>query len=178
MSDDFDQAFEPLEASSLDAFRRLHGKVARVLVETGREAAVRWPSLPWLTKEPAIRGKILERLATHQQLIIGVPPPNSTRGIWMTYGADLKGETAVLHVAVETWPSAYETQRAILELADRAEFSAEWQRAFGAWGGVKRTQGLVEVGSPAEGTAWLLAQIADLAAAGILQVVGTGLVRT
>jgi hypothetical protein len=168
MSDDFDQPIAAREAAAMDDFRALHGKVARIVAEVGVEAASRWPGLPWPKGEPAIRKRLLDRLASHGQLVIGV---QSVKSAWLVFGVEAASGEADLVAAVETWPSAADLQRDLHILADSASFGPEWKRSLGAWGGVKRRERLVLLGDPSAAAGWVLARIEELSAAGLLQAI-------
>jgi hypothetical protein len=167
MSDDFDQPIAAREAAAMDDFRNLHGKVARIVAEVGTGAASRWPGLPWPKGEPAIRKRLLDRLAGHGQLVIGV---QSVKGAWLVFGVEAAPDEADL-VAVETWPSTADLQCDLHVLAGAASFGPEWLRSLGAWGGVKCRERLVLLGDPSAAAGWVLARIEELSAAGLLRAI-------
>lgn len=165
MSDDFDQPLLPSETVAFDDFRRLHGKVARTLQLGFAQAAERWPFLPWPTDEKGIRASTLGRLATHEQLAIGV---QAAKQVWLLIGVSAQAGDADLFVAVETWPRANDLQRDLIGLADAAGLGAEWSRKYGAWGGLRSACLLAETGDPERAAGWLVERIGELDAAGIL----------
>ena len=168
MSDDFDQPIAAREAAAMDDFRNLHGKVARTIVEVGAVASERWDALPWPTGEAAIRKRLLDRLATHQQLTVGI---QSIKTAWLVIGVEAASGEADLVVSVETWPSASDLQREIHRLADASSFGPEWHRPLGAWGGLQRRERLVLLGDPSAAAQWLLSRIEELSSAGVLKAI-------
>jgi hypothetical protein len=170
MSDDFDQPFAARETAAMDEFRQLHGKVARLLRLAGDGAAAPWPAMSWVRDEATLRKKLLERLASHQQLVVGVKSAKS-KSVWLTMGVEAKSGDAILIVTVETWPSANDLQRELIALADAAELGPAWQRTYGAWGGLKQHVSLMTLTDPEAAAAWIMARLDELASAGVLGLV-------
>jgi hypothetical protein len=87
------------------------------------------------------------------------------------------GEAAV-DVNVGTYPAQTDLQREIVGLADSAGLGVEWQRSFGAWGGLRRSERLVLLADHAAAEAWFMDRLSELAQAGVLARLTTGPVAT
>ena len=128
----------------------------------------RWPGLAWPVAEAAIRTKLTDRFTRKQQLPILVEPRGRSGAVYVAIGVVSEGAEAAAYVDVGTYPSQGDLQRDIIRLADEAPFSAEWQRVFGSWGGVRSSSRLVVLGDHRSAEQWFLDRLQDLSDAGVL----------
>ena len=174
VSDDFDQPVAAREAASMTDFGQLLGKTVRILEGVTHQATIRWPEFAWPQSRAALSKDLTRRFWEFHQLLSLAEPRGRPRTAYVAIGVVASDGEAAVDVNVGTYPAQTDLQREIIGLADTAAFGVEWQRTFGAWGGIRRSERLVLLADHAAAEAWFMDRLSELASAGVLERLTTG----
>lgn len=172
MADSYDEVTQGDESTALPTARRLLGKTARVLTPFGVKAPDIWPGSTWPVNEAKVVDALVSSFITHGTL--SMRNQNELRAN-VAVGVYHEPQTEDGWLGLWIWcpPKRVKERSTLLARVRSIEWGEDWSIDEGSWelfGAYRRLTSFV---SHAEATEWLLARLEQLAALGVLPLLGS-----
>lgn len=169
MADSYDEVTTEDEARSLPTARRLMGKATRILLPFAEMAGAIWPGSSWPETEAKVYSAMLSTFLNLGTLAIRNAvdlPANLSAGVYH----DPTKNDAWVRLWLWCRPTRIHERNEIFKLVQSREWGEEWFRDDSAWELFGAYQRLITFVSHSDATAWLVAKLEELKAAGAFEL--------